>query len=158
MVVFECVAAAHVVLANLSGDFRGFVFEEAVEVGFLLVEGLNLAFQLLLGGLQLLRLALHLFHFLVGFLLQLVGPLFHLLGGAVALVAGFLVFVLHLEELLLGLQDAFLLDDFGLLLGFFEQGDFFFDDGFLKQGGRDEITDREAHDQSSYGNDNHCCC
>lgn len=38
MVVFECVAAAHVVLANLSGDFRGFVFEEAVEVGFLVVD------------------------------------------------------------------------------------------------------------------------
>ena len=32
VVVFECVAAAHVVLADFSGDFRGFVFEEAVEV------------------------------------------------------------------------------------------------------------------------------
>ena len=32
MVVFKGVAAAHVVLADFSGDFRGFVFEEAVEV------------------------------------------------------------------------------------------------------------------------------
>lgn len=38
MIVFECVAAAHIVLAYLSGDFRGFVFEEAVEVGFLVID------------------------------------------------------------------------------------------------------------------------
>lgn len=38
VIVFECVTAAHIVLAYLSGDSRGFVFEEAVEVGFLVID------------------------------------------------------------------------------------------------------------------------
>ena len=30
--MFECIAAAHVVLADFSGDFRGLVFEEAAAI------------------------------------------------------------------------------------------------------------------------------
>ena len=64
------------------------------------------------------------------------------------------MFVLHLEELLLGLQNALFLNDFRFFLGFFEQSLFFFGDSFFQQGGRDEITHRKAHDQSRCGNNN----
>ena len=42
--------------------------------------------------------------------------------SALALVDGLLVLVFQLEELLLGLEDAFFLDDFGFLLGLFKVG------------------------------------
>ena len=113
-----------------------------------------MAFQLLLDGLHLFRLALRLFHLLVGILFHLVDAVFGAGQLAFTVLAGLFVFVLHLEELFLGLQDAFFLDDFGFLLGLFKQDHLFFDDCLFQQGGRDEVTHRKAHDQSRCGNDN----
>ena len=136
------------ILRREAGDgfqFLRFFVVNAIEVGFFLVEGVELAFQFLLCSLQFLGLALRLFHLLVGVLLQLVDAVFGRGQFALALVAGLFVFVLHLEEFLLGLQDAFFLDDFGLFLGLFKQGCFFFSDRFFQQCGGDKIPDSQAH-------------
>ena len=106
-----------------------------------------------MGRLHFLGLALCLFHFLVGVLFELVDAVFCAGKFTFAVVAGLFVFVFHLEEFLLGLQDAFFFDDFGFFLGFFEQGVFFFRDGLLQQRGRDKIAHGKTYQQGCDGND-----
>ncbi len=105
---------------------------DVVKFSLALVDGFLLRGQLVLQGLHFLALALDLFHLLVGLLLHLVHLVLGLLQLTLALVASFLVLVFHLQEFLLGLEDAFFLDDLGFFLGFIKVCVGFLGYGFFK--------------------------
>ena len=111
------------VLLGLVGGHAGYVlqlvhtlFVHLLHLGLALVEGLNLAVQLLAHTLQFVALLLQFVDLLVEVLLALFQFVLGVAHLVVLLVDALVVLALELQELLLGLQFFLFLDDFTLLL------------------------------------------